>query len=124
MAATALDTIRGSDSSRWNNIARAEALSDQKRSELNELLGDLLTTDECSIIIFGSLARNEYTAGSDLDWTVLVDGRADSRHFEVVRQVKERLEGKFGKPGPTEVFGSLVFSHDLVHLIGGDDDTN
>ncbi|MQU79463.1 nucleotidyltransferase domain-containing protein [Sinorhizobium medicae] len=124
MAATALDTLRGSDSTRWSNIAGAKVLSDQKRTELNNLAGDLLTTDEGTLIIFGSLARDEYTAGSDLDWTVLIDGRADSRHFEVVRQVKERLEGRFGKPGPAEVFGSLVFSHDLVHLIGGDDDTN
>ena len=30
----------------------------------------------------------------------------------------------FKVPGPSEVFGRLVFSHELIHSIGGDEDTN
>jgi hypothetical protein len=85
----------------------------------------LLPTDEGALVVFGSLARAEFTAGSDLDWTILIDGRADSGHLEIVHQLKPKLkEADFKVPGPTEIFGGLVFSHDLIHAIGGDEDTN
>ncbi|WP_254016756.1 nucleotidyltransferase domain-containing protein [Mesorhizobium escarrei] len=89
------------------------------------IANDLLPTDEGSFVVFGSLARGEYTAGSDLDWTVLIDGRADSLHLQIIHKLKTELEkADFKIPGPTEVFGGLIFSHDLVHAIGGDEDTN
>ena len=94
-------------------------------AELAQLASDLLPREEGSMVVFGSLARAEFTADSDLDWTIIVDGRADSRHLEIVHCLKRRLEAaKFNVPGPTEVFGGLVFSHDLIHAIGGDEDTN
>jgi hypothetical protein len=31
---------------------------------------------------------------------------------------------EFKKPGPSETFGNLTFSHDLIHQIGGQNDTN
>jgi predicted nucleotidyltransferase len=125
MQAAALNVLRGNDANRWSNIAKAQAFSLEKSAELAELVGDLLPTDEGSLVLFGSLARGEYTADSDLDWTVLIDGRADSLHLEIVHSLRQRLaEAKFKVPGPTEVFGGLVFSHDLVHAIGGEEDTN
>lgn len=125
MQETALNRLRGNDPTRWSNIAEAESLSRAKSDELAQLVGDLLPTDEGSLVVFGSLARGEYTVGSDLDWTVLIDGRADSLHLKIVHSLKHKLkEAKFNVPGPTEVFGGLVFSHDLVHAIGGDEDTN
>jgi predicted nucleotidyltransferase len=30
--------------------------------------------DSEDAVVFGSLARGEFTAGSDIDWTLLVDG--------------------------------------------------
>lgn len=92
---------------------------------LAKLANGLLPTDEGAFVVFGSLARAEFTAGSDLDWTVLIDGRADSGHLEIVHQLKPKLkEAGFKLPGPTEIFGTLVFSHELIHAIGGDEDTN
>ena len=92
---------------------------------LAELADGLLPTDEGALVVFGSLARAEFTVGSDLDWTVLIDGRADSDHLEIVHQLKPKLEhAGFKVPGPTELFGGLVFSHELIHAIGGDEDTN
>lgn len=92
---------------------------------LTSLVGDLLPTDEGSLVVFGSLARGEFTKESDLDWTLMIDGRADSRHLQIVHTLKARLtEAGFKIPGPTEVFGGLVFSHDLIHAIGGEEDTN
>ncbi|MBP1886478.1 nucleotidyltransferase domain-containing protein [Sinorhizobium mexicanum] len=92
---------------------------------LAKLADGLLPTDEGSFVVFGSLARGEYTTGSDLDWTVLIDGRADSLHLQIAHKLTSELEkAGFGKPGPTEVFGGLIFSHDLVHAVGGDEDSN
>jgi hypothetical protein len=74
---------------------------------------------------FGSLGRDEFTAGSDLDWTLLVDGIADPAHLDVAFAIKDRLEKLEHKPpGREAVFASLAFSHELIHQIGGHDDTN
>lgn len=122
---TALDRLRGTSPNRWPNMAAAQALSHQKMAVLSKIAGDLPQTDEGSLVVFGSLARGEFTEGSDLDWTIMIDGRADSNHLEVVHALKRRLQEEgFGKPGPTEVFGGLVFSHELIHAIGGDEDSN
>ena len=94
-------------------------------AKLTQIVGDLLPTDEGSLVVFGSLARAEFTVDSDLDWTLVIDGRADSSHLNIVHTLKARLIGAdFKVPGPTEVFGGLVFSHELIHAIGGDEDTN
>lgn len=93
--------------------------------ELTEVVGDMLPA-EASFVVFGSLARREYTAGSDLDWCLMIDGRADSGHRELERALKKALDdsGKFGKPNAAGAFGALVFGHELIHCIGGMHDTN
>lgn len=125
MTETALDRLREANSCEWSHIANAERISSERLKHLAELADGFLPTDEGSFVVFGSLARGEYTTGSDLDWTVLIDGRADSLHLQIVHQLTSKLEVEgFGKPGPTEVFGGLIFSHELVHAIGGDEDSN
>jgi hypothetical protein len=75
--------------------------------------------------VYGSLAREEWTRQSDVDWTLLVDGRADPRHLQAAKEIERRLEsGHFNKPGPTGVFGNMTFSHDLFNKIGGVEDSN
>lgn len=87
--------------------------------------GERWNSIDLSAVAFGSLARGEFTQGSDLDWALLVDGSASPDHFEHKKRIDELLaSGSFIKPGQTGTFGDLVFSHDLVHLIGGDHDTN
>jgi len=84
-----------------------------------------LTSDDTSIVVFGSLARDEFTHCSDVDWTLLIDGVADPKHLDLARQVKGILENMEAKePGQEGVFGNLAFSHDIVHQIGGEDDSN
>jgi predicted nucleotidyltransferase len=84
-----------------------------------------LTSEDTSIVVFGSLARDEFTDGSDVDWTLLVDGVADPKHLDLARQVKGILKSMEAKePGQEGVFGNLAFSHDIVHQIGGEDDSN
>ena len=123
--ACALDKLRGDDPGRWPNIAAANSLSSAKLALFAEMARDVLPRDEGSLVVFGSLARREFTLKSDIDWAVMIDGRADSGHLKIVHLLKSKLE-KAGlqEPGPTEVFGGLVFSHDLIHAIGGDEDTN
>ena len=84
-----------------------------------------LTTLDSSIVLFGSIARRECTSASDADWTLLIDGQADPQHQFASHEFRRRLDAaKFKKPGPTDVFGNLSFSHELIHCIGGESDSN
>lgn len=108
----------------WNNldIARNRAIEEKKR--FTETFSNLLPEDT-SLVVFGSLARDEYTSGSDIDWTLLIDGRASSSHLDLAFNIQSKIK-EFGikQPGPEGTFGGLAFSHDIIHNIGGNDDTN
>lgn len=70
-------------------------------------------------------ARGECTSQSDTDWVVLVDGQVDEQHFRTYQNTRKALiEAGEIQPGTSGVFGGLAFSHDIVHRIGGEDDTN
>lgn len=101
------------------------ALSEKTLANLSEVVGNKLPA-EASFVTFGSLARREYTEGSDLDWCLIIDGKADAEHRELERQLKKALSdsGKFGEPNPTGAFGALVFGHEVIHCIGGMHDSN
>jgi predicted nucleotidyltransferase len=108
----------------WPNLAAARAASVARMKDLEDDLSTYGSLD-VSIVFFGSLARKELTAESDPDWTLLVDGEADPNHLETAREVGNLIARRFAKePGREGTFGSLSFSHDLVHQIGGQDDTN
>jgi predicted nucleotidyltransferase len=83
--------------------------------------------EDASLVVFGSLARGEWTAGSDLDWTYLIDGQAIPDHLVVAQKIKKALKesaNEFRAPGQTGTFGNMAFSHDIIHHIGGENDTN
>jgi hypothetical protein len=90
------------------------------------------TSEDASLIVFGSLARDEWTSGSDLDWTYLIDGQAVPAHLLIAQRIQSVIEEqrteeddpKFKGPGQTGTFGNIAFSHELVHQIGGQHDTN
>jgi predicted nucleotidyltransferase len=108
----------------WPAITRAIAEAIETRSKVEKIALGLTTTD-ASMCVFGSLARKEWTAKSDVDWTLLVDGQADPQHLELAQQIALQLQKDgFGEPGRTGLFGSMTFSHDLVQKIGGGTDTN
>jgi Nucleotidyltransferase domain len=75
-----------------------------------------------SIVAFGSLARNEFTQGSDIDWTLLIDGQAASEHLAIANKVRDeiaRLEGKGpGKEGilATSPLAMTDFMSHALHL--------
>src|ERR1039457_1162058 len=74
-------------------------------------------SEDTSVVVFGSLARGEWTSGSDLDWTYLIDGQANSDHLRIVQAIQNVLkeDPRFKAPGATETFGNMTFSHDLIH---------
>lgn len=83
------------------------------------------TSPDASIVVHGSLARLEFTSESDLDWTLLVDGKANPQHQKDFLSIRSKLsKPEFKAPGPEGTFGSLSFSHQIIHMIGGEDDSN
>jgi hypothetical protein len=108
----------------YPHIAAARRLSMDTRARLAHLLG-AETPSDTGVVVFGSLARGEYTKGSDLDWTLLIDGQADTAHYGAVGAITRILKREgFHEPGPTGVFGNVAFSHPILHQIGGQEDTN
>jgi len=100
------------------------------RQELDELLSTQIgkySSEDTSLVVFGSLARGEWTSASDLDWTYLIDGQANSDHLVIAQKIQKILKDhkeRFRRPGQTGTFGNMAFSHDIIHQIGGHNDTN
>ncbi|HEV7591406.1 MAG TPA: DUF294 nucleotidyltransferase-like domain-containing protein [Longimicrobium sp.] len=108
----------------WPSITKARADALTVIDRLQAGLGGHVPPDT-SFVVYGSLARREFTAGSDLDWTLLLDGPSDPAHREAEILLRRRLEElEFKEPNPVGTFGRLTVSHDLIHKIGGEDDTN
>ncbi len=108
----------------WSHIRQARILSEQKRDAIREAAKGL-DSEDTSIVVSGSLARDEFTSGSDLDWTLLIDGSADPQHHTLYQKIDKVIQPFAAKePGREGTFGAMVFSHGLIHEIGGEDDTN
>lgn len=114
---------------KWPVIAQAQVDALNVRTILWDSLRQF-TSDDVDIVVFGSLARREWTSGSDVDWTMLIDGQANTEHRLAAREVDHILDGMdyngtpFKKPGAEGIFGNMAFSHEIVHHIGGQADTN
>lgn len=118
-----LDQVAELCGSEWPHLEAARRRSAERREELSDALAGVAPSDT-TVVVFGSMARGEMTDGSDLDWTLLVDGPADPHHLDVAREIGERFSGRAKLPGREGIFGTLAFSHEIVHNIGGEDDTN
>lgn len=123
---SALDELQKKCQTRWEHLtdARREAYEQLQRFR-DVVLAEKTESQDISVVIFGSLARGEWTKQSDLDWTLLIDGPVDSKHAsEANRLTRLVTENHFKQPGPTALFGKLAISHNLVHEIGGQEDSN
>lgn len=108
----------------WPAIVAAREYADRTRAELAGALTGIVPVDT-SVVVFGSLARGELTAGSDVDWTLLLDGQAYAAHRDAAVAIGVAVADLgLKKEGREGTFGGLAFSHELVHYIGGGDDTN
>ena len=121
---TSLDRLARNLGVTWSNLDQARELAGITRRKLTEALSDVVS-DDVSIVVSGSLARGEFTSGSDIDWTLLVDGLSDAKHLDLTIEIGKTIQALAPKEvGQEKTFGTMVFSHDLVHQIGGEDDTN
>lgn len=108
----------------WAAIRKARALTFEKRSTLQKAFEEQISPDT-TLVVFGSIARLEMTSRSDTDWILLVDGQAIPEHSELKLDIVEKMKRReLSEPSKTGPFGRMVNSHDLIHEIGGEDDTN
>ena len=108
----------------WPNIIGARRYTEEIQGGIAARVVSLVPEDT-SLVVFGSLARDEATRQSDIDWTLLVDGQAYASHHTAALSIEKELVALgLTKPGAEGTFGGLVFSHDLIHYIGGEADTN
>ena len=112
----------------WPAIVQAREQTPKIRQQIHDAI---LQTDaqlippNAAVVVFGSLARNEWTRGSDVDWTLLLDTGANPQHYRVAQRISQILTDlNLTKPGSTGTFGNMTFSHDLIHQIGGQEDSN
>ena len=109
---------------KWQHINSSREAALGIRARLQSGVAGI-NSDDTSIVIFGSLARNEYTEGSDVDWMLLIDGSADPKHLDLEQKIKQVVDTTAKKPpGREGTFGNMAFSHEIIHQIGGEDDTN
>jgi predicted nucleotidyltransferase len=111
----------------WPAISSAYEETQKQLRLLTDLIEKEMgpTSSESSIVVYGSLARDEYTATSDVDWTLLIDGQSDPKYIKVAQAVSGVLEAqKIRGPGQNGSFGMLSISHNLVNHIGGLNDNN
>jgi hypothetical protein len=121
---SALDLLETRTGASWPHIRASESESAAAKRLLEHALGGFTSSDS-SVVVVGSLARQEFTAGSDVDWTLLLDGISQPEHLKVAHAIRMRLkELDIKQPGREGVFGTIASSHDLIHHIGGQDDTN
>ena len=87
-------------------VARSPSL-DRHSGDVEADAGASFDSEDWSIVVSGSWARNEFTRGSDIDWTPLVDGSADPKHHDLVREIGLLGDSMAGKStGAEGTFGS------------------
>lgn len=112
----------------WQEISNAK----HKTVDNKKLISSIILKDgvkpfdnDMDLVVFGSIARGECTSKSDVDWTLLLDGQSDPNDDDTGRYIKKKMiETKLADPSPSGLFGQITFSHDLIHYIGGEEDTN
>lgn len=130
MSSAEISSAGPSSNAKFPTLYQARVNAKERQSELDRLLSENVpryASEDTSLVVFGSLARGEWTSGSDLDWTYLIDGQANSDHLLIAQKIHRTLgenKDRFPAPGQTGTFGNMVFSHELIHQVGGQHDTN
>ncbi len=103
-----VETLRSRVDCEWPAIRKAQ----KDTSSLREHLSDLFRTRDSSdttLALFGSVARQEVTSSSDLDWILLIDGQSFPEHKDQERQIeKTLLDAKYIEPGKSGMFGKMA----------------
>jgi predicted nucleotidyltransferase len=124
-ATSPIDDLADALATSWPSLRSARERARTVREEAAAAVEPLVSSEDMSVVVFGSLARDELTSGSDADWTLLIDGQASARHFDVSRKIRQSFDAiGLNAPGPEGTFGGLAFSHEILHRIGGGEDSN
>jgi len=75
----------------WPNIEAARTFSRETLDILKCALADS-DSDDTSVVVLGSLGREEFTSGSDIDWNLLVDGIADPNHHALFLDAQKKIK--------------------------------
>ncbi|MDB4951617.1 MAG: uncharacterized protein JWM27_4266 [Gemmatimonadetes bacterium] len=73
-------------------------------SRLSDPVSGMVPAEDASVVMFGSLTRDEFTSGSDTDWKLLVDAQAASTHLTIAQKVQRRLEELGCRPSAAATF--------------------
>lgn len=120
-----IQTLAESLGETWPAILEAKQACQTQLVRLRTLVAATKPPANTAVTAYGSLARGEWTAMSDLDWTFLIDGPSDISHFDASENLRFAFEqANYASPGATQTFGTMTSSHPLVHCIGGPEDTN
>jgi predicted nucleotidyltransferase len=114
-AGSKLEQLEARLQSRWAAIHNAREKTQMRQRELADCF-ERYGSPDTSLVVFGSVAREEVTSGSDLDWILLIDGQSVPEHNDQEREIERiLLDREFIAPGTSGVFAKMVGSHDLVH---------
>lgn len=106
-------------------IDAARQKSARQQARLANCVDGVAFGDTIGFVAFGSVARLEWTERSDVDWTLLIDGPSDLEHYRTSIEIGRLLDqAGIVRPGASGLFGQITNSHDLLHNIGGLEDTN
>jgi predicted nucleotidyltransferase len=75
--------------------------ADEAKARRREALAGL-DSEDTRVVVSGSLARGEFTSGSDIDWTLVIDGSADPRHHDLFRGIGMKVKPFESKEPGTE----------------------
>jgi predicted nucleotidyltransferase len=99
------------------DLARQELEHDERIKALDTL----------SVAVFGSIARQEMTEGSDFDYLILTHEIVDDpQHIKDCRAAVDDVRKKlnFNPPGTTGTFGRVASAADVIDRIGLEEDTD
>jgi len=99
---------------------KTEGALEDRRCELAALKAD----SDVAVVLMGSWGRGELTSRSDDDFMLLIDGEEREAVHPTIGEVWEAFGAEGRPPGPEEIFGVPVFSHDLCNKIGLEEDGN
>lgn len=113
-------------------LSEAIGRSKDTASRMRAALSGFDAGGTMDVVAFGSLARQEYTPASDVDYLVLVNGIPDPagprRLLELVKKCitdEATVDGAETKqPGASGLFGRAIGVFDIINQVGLEGDTN
>jgi predicted nucleotidyltransferase len=110
------------------NLAAAAETAAAVRQDIRERLKRHATPTTVDVVVFGSLAREEVTQRSDVDYVVVAHSLPDKDQIGVTRDLLQEMDDfcheRLAPPGATGVFGRVLSAPGLTERIGLEGDTN